>query len=164
MSPKEQIKNEMIQSFGHAYQAFGLNKLMGFVVALLIFSPEPLSLDEITEQLGMSKGPISQITRRLLDHHLIRRVWKPGERKHYYEIQPEIFGNAFRNNFNLVKGNTRLAKELKASVEEADDPSLKTLHQRLIEMEAFYTLMEKHFQQFLKEWKKEKEKLMNDLS
>ncbi|RMF57597.1 MAG: MarR family transcriptional regulator [Calditrichaeota bacterium] len=154
MSPKEKIKNDMIQSFGHAYQAFGLNKLMGFVVALLIFSPEPMSLDEITEQLGMSKGPISQITRRLLDHKLIRRVWKPGERKHYYEIVPDIFGQAFMNNFELIKGNTRLAKELKASVEAADDPSLEVLHHRLKEMEQFYTLMEKHFQQFLDEWRK----------
>ena len=128
---------------------------MGFVVALLIFSPEPLSLDEITEQLGMSKGPISQIMRRLLDHNLVRRVWKPGELKHYYEIQPEIFGNAFRNNFELVKNNLRIARQLKADVEAADDPELQTLHLRLKEMERFYTLMEKHFQLFLEEWQKE---------
>lgn len=163
MSPREKIKNDMIQSFGHAYQAFGLNKLMGFVVALLIFSDRPLSLDEITQQLGMSKGPISQITRRLLDHGLIRRVWRPGERKNYFEIEPEVFGNAFRNNFELVKGNTRLAKELLESVESVNDPSMETLQGRLKEMVAFYTLMEKHYQQFLDEWRTEREKLLNSL-
>lgn len=148
----------MLQEFGHAYQAFGLNKLMGMVVALLIFSPEPLSLDEISKQLGMSKGPISQITRRLVDHNLIRRVWMPGERKYYFEIQPEIFGNAFRNNFELVKNNLRIAHQLKSDVEAANDPTLQKLHQRLQEMEDFYTLMEKHFQAFLEEWQKERKK------
>ncbi|MHB2149126.1 GbsR/MarR family transcriptional regulator [Calditrichota bacterium LG25] len=162
MSPSEKIKQEMLQEFGHAYQAFGLNKLMGFVVALLIFSPEPLSLDEITEQLGMSKGPISQITRRLLDHNLIRRVWKPGERKNYFEIQPEIFGSAFRNNFELIKNNLRIARQLKKEVEAANDPSLQTLHVRLKEMETFYDLMCRHFQSFLEEWKKEREKIYQD--
>ncbi|MBK8661765.1 MAG: hypothetical protein IPN18_08120 [Ignavibacteriales bacterium] len=45
MSDTEQIKIEMIRRFGDAYKAFGLNKLMGHIVALLIFSPKPVSLD-----------------------------------------------------------------------------------------------------------------------
>lgn len=159
MSPKELVKREMIQSFGHAYQAFGLSKLMGHVVALLIFTPAPLSLDEISQQLGKSKGPISQITRRLQDHNLIRKVWQPASRKDYYELHPEIFGNAFRNNFELIKSNTRLARHLKSLVEDAKDDSLKTLYQRLTEMERFYELMEEHYQKFLEAWENERRKL-----
>jgi DNA-binding transcriptional regulator GbsR (MarR family) len=41
MANEEEIKKEIIQRFGEAYKAFGLNKLMGHVVALLIYSPEP---------------------------------------------------------------------------------------------------------------------------
>lgn len=149
----------MIQSFGHAYQAFGLNKLMGFVVALLIFSPEPVALEDIADQLGMSKGPISQITRRLMDHKLIRKVWKPGERKHYFEIVPDIFGQAFQNNFELIRSNLQLARQLKASVEKSADPELKTLLHRLQEMEKFYQLMEKYYQKFLDEWDQVKQEL-----
>jgi DNA-binding transcriptional regulator GbsR (MarR family) len=159
MAPKDKIKQEIVQEFGYAYQAFGLNKLMGFVVALLLFSSRPLSLDEITEELGMSKGPISQITRRLEDHNLIRKVMKPGERKNYFEIQPGVFGNAFRNNLSLVKNNLQIATQLKASVTEANDPDLGKLLQRMQEMEAFYTLMIKHYRAFLEEWQIQKTKM-----
>ncbi len=74
MDSYEQIKREIIQSFGHAYQAFGLSTLMGKIVALLLFSDEPLSLDDISRNLEMSKGPISQIARRLTERNLIRKA------------------------------------------------------------------------------------------
>ncbi len=157
--PVDKVKLEIIQNFGYAYKAFGLSKIMGHVVALLVFSPEPLSLDEICENLHRSKGPVSQLMKRLRDKNLIRRVWQPSGRKDYYEIQPEIFENAFRNNFELVKSNTRLAKSLKDSVQKESNKSLNRLKERLTEMEIFYTLMEKHFENFLTEWSKERKKL-----
>ncbi len=152
MSAAVEIQAEMLQSFAEAYKSFGLSKLMGRVVALLIYSPEPMSLDDIAKNLEMSKGPISQITRRLSDRHLIRKVWVPGNRKDFYEIVPELFENAFKNNFELVKKNTQIAQQLKEKVEKTNDQNLDVLHQRLIEMQRFYTLMEKHFQHFLEEW------------
>lgn len=152
MSMAEKIKEEMLQDFAVAYRSFGLSKLMGRVVALLIYSPEPLSLDEIARSLEMSKGPISQITRRLNEKNLIRKIWKPGSRKDYYEIMPELFENAFKNNFALIKNNTKIARQLKAMVEQAEGENLDVLYQRLTEMERFYLLMEKHFQNFLDEW------------
>jgi DNA-binding transcriptional regulator GbsR (MarR family) len=162
MSPSDKIKRETIQDFGHAYQTFGLSKLMGRVVALLIFSPEPLSLDEISEQLEMSKGPISQITRRLNDHNLIQKIWKPGSRKDFYQIQPAIFSNAFRNNLDLIKNNSEIARKLKDRVEQNEDISLQVLHKRLSEMQHFYELMETHFQNFLNEWEKERKQLYEE--
>jgi len=161
MSPDEKVKKEIIKNFGYAYRAFGLNKLMGSVVALLLCSNEPLSLDEIAKTLARSKGPISQITRRLRDKNLIRRVWHPTSRKDFYEIQPEIFENAFRNNFELIKSNTRLAKQLNYLVTDvsSDHDFLST---RLEEMQLFYEIMEKHYQNFLDEWTIERIKLLNN--
>lgn len=159
MSSEERIKREIIQNFGHAYRAFGLSKLMGHVVALLISSPEPISLDDVCKSLGRSKGPISQIMKRLRDRNLIRRVWHENSRKDYYEIQPEIFENAFRNNLELIKSNTRLAKQLKTLVKKEKNKNLETLEERLTEMQRFYELTEKHYNNFLDEWEVEREKL-----
>jgi DNA-binding transcriptional regulator GbsR (MarR family) len=155
MTPHEPIKHEMIHRFGEAYHAFGMSHLMGYVVALLIFSPEPLSLDDIATELGRSKGPISQICRRLTDRGLIRKVWRPNSRKDYYEIQPEIFSRAFQNNFDLIKNNTQIARELLAQTNGKNDAALKQLEKRLVEMKRFYELMEKHFQNFIDEWELE---------
>ncbi|HQU73627.1 MAG: MarR family transcriptional regulator [Calditrichaeota bacterium] len=155
MADGNDIKREMLQDFAEAYRAFGLSKLMGRVVALLIYSAEPLSLDEIASELEMSKGPISQITRRLRDRNLIRRVWRPGSRKDYYEIMPTVFENAFRNNLDLIHHNTEIAANLKKLAASSPDPAMETLQQRLILMEDFYKLMETHFQNFLKAWAEE---------
>ncbi|MCX8106357.1 MAG: MarR family transcriptional regulator, partial [Ignavibacterium album] len=146
MSTEEKIKRELIQRFGDAYKAFGLNKLMGHIIALLLFSSEPLSLDEITKQLGRSKGPISQIVRRLRDRRLIRKAWMPeNNRKDYYEIEPEVFEHAFRNNLELIKNNKRIATQLKEKIKSANKPSLETINIRMKEMELFYTMMEEHY-------------------
>lgn len=153
--PMDETKREMLQAFGEAYRGFGLSKQMGHIVALLLYSPQPLSLDEITQQLGMSKGPISQVTRRLNERNIIRKVWNPGSRKDYYEIQPEVFANAFRNFAHLIHHNTEIAQDLSVKVEaSAADvvPDKELLLKRLKEMETFYTLMEKHFNVFLEEW------------
>ncbi len=160
MSTEEKIKKELIQRFGDAYKAFGLNKLMGHIIALLLFSPEPLSLDDITKQLGRSKGPISQIVRRLRDKRLIRKAWMPeNNRKDYYEIEPEVFEHAFRNNLELIKNNKRIATQLKEKIKSANKASLTTINVRMKEMELFYSLMEDHFNAFLSEWSKERAKL-----
>jgi DNA-binding transcriptional regulator GbsR (MarR family) len=160
MSTEEKIKKELIQRFGDAYKAFGLNKLMGHIIALLLFSPQPLSLDEITKQLGRSKGPISQIVRRLRDKRLIRKAWMPeNNRKDYYEIEPEVFEHAFRNNLELIKNNKRIATQLKEKIRSANKQSLETINIRMKEMEMFYSLMEEHFNAFLTEWTKERAKL-----
>ncbi|MCK6602539.1 MAG: winged helix-turn-helix transcriptional regulator [Bacteroidetes bacterium] len=150
MLAQDPVKQEMVHSFGDAYKAFGLNRLMGNVVGLLIASNEPLSLDEITETLGMSKGPISQITRRLSERGLIRKAWKPGSRKDYWEASGDIFGAAFRNHYAMIRSNTRLSRHLLELAEE--NPGSKVNHDRLLEMERFYMLMEKHFKAFTEEW------------
>lgn len=159
MIAEEKIKNDVIKNFGVAYRAFGLSKLMGHIVALLIYSPEPISLEEIAKSLHRSKGPVSQILRRLRDKNLIRRVWQPTSRKDFYEIQPEVFENAYRTNLELVKSNTRLARQLKNMVSKEKIAKLGALKIRIIEMERFYSIMEKHHENFLQEWTKERDRI-----
>lgn len=159
MNTQEKIKRDIIQSFGHAYKTFGLSNLMGRVVALLIFADKPLSLDDITIHLEMSKGPISQIARRLMDHNLIKKVWVPGSRRDYYEIHPDLFEIAFINNMQLNQDNLAIANNLKSQISATKDPSLKTLDNRLTEMLRFFELMMEHYHTFLNAWWREKVKL-----
>ncbi len=157
MKKADRIQNEVIQRFGDAYRSFGLNKLMGHIIALLIYSPEPLSLDDIAGKLGRSKGPVSQIVRRLKDRHLIRKVWQPeNNRKDFYEIEPDVFENAFKNNLDLIRKNKKIAENLIDFSKDSDNNL--TFSKRLNEMQDFYRLMEKHFQNFIDDWEKQKSK------
>ena len=51
-----------------------------------------------------------------------------------------------------MKSNTRLARQLKSVVSKEKNTNLETLKLRLTEMERFYEIMEKHHENFLKEW------------
>lgn len=152
---KEDLLQSLIASYAEAYQNAGHPSLMGKMVALLLASPEPLSLDDITEQLQMSKGPVSQIARKLKEHHLIEKVWIPGERKDFYAATDDIFGQAFANYARSMRKNTRMAESFLQQIEELDleDEQITHLRQRLEEMSAFYSLMDQHFQRFLETWR-----------
>jgi len=146
------IKNKFIQEYGLGYHSFGLPKLMGQVVGLLLYHGEPLSLDDITVELQVSKGPVSQIMRRLRDHNLVRRVWVPGSRRDYYEAASDIFGQAFTNHAALQNENLALAHKYTQLIRDTETELPDSFAARMEEMERFYTMMNKHLANFLKEW------------
>jgi DNA-binding transcriptional regulator GbsR (MarR family) len=150
------LKQEFIQDYGLGYQSFGLPRLMGKVVGLLLYHGDPLSLDDITEQLHVSKGPVSQIMRRLREHNLVRRIWVPGSRRDFYQAEPDIFGQAFTNHARLQSQNLALARKYTEQIGRAENELPASFAQRMQEMERFYTLMNKHLNNFLTEWKAER--------
>lgn len=60
------LKSDLIERFGDIYETYGLQRLKGLLVGLLLTHDEPLSLDDMVERLGRSKGPISTTVRELL--------------------------------------------------------------------------------------------------
>jgi DNA-binding transcriptional regulator GbsR (MarR family) len=151
------LKKEFIQDYGAGYQQHGLPALMGRIVGLLLYLGKPVSLTDITRELGVSKGPASQICRRLLDHNLIQRVWKPGSRKDYYQAHPNIFGNAFINTLRMQKKNLELAHKFQTLVEDDDPETSADFKKNIDEMAEFYSLMIEHYQKFYDEWMKKRE-------
>lgn len=155
--PALSLKQEFIQDYGHGYQTFGLPRLMGKVVGLLLYHGDPLSLDDITTELHVSKGPVSQIMRRLRDHNLVRRIWVPGSRRDYYQAEPDIFGQAFANHAGLQNQNLALARKYTQRIQETGEELPPSFNDRMKEMDRFYTLMNKHFGNFLDEWNRSRE-------
>ncbi len=151
------LKRQFIQDFGAGYQMFGHPALMGRIVGLLLYHGKPVSLSDITKELGVSKGPVSQICRRLLDHNLIQRVWKPGSRKDYYQAHPNIFGNAFMNHFALQEKNLELARKFRSALAEPATEENAAFRDNMEEMAAFYDLMTQHYRAFYHEWMERKQ-------
>ncbi len=146
------IKEQFIQDFGMAYQTFGLSKLMGQIVGLLLFHKDPVSLTQITNELSVSKGPVSQIMRRLREHNLVERVWVPGNRRDFYRAVPDIFGEAFGSHAALLVSNLTLAQRFKKLMDESDEEIPEKFKDNVQQMENFYTMMQKHLTAFLDEW------------
>ena len=86
-----------------------LTQLQGRIFGLLYLSPEPLSLDELTDELQQSKSNVSVSVRGLIDWQLVRRLRVPGSRKDHYEaatdfwrVMQEIMERRFRWNLRQV--------------------------------------------------------------
>lgn len=151
---KHELIDQLVNAYAEAYQNLGYSSLMGKIVALLIATPGPLSLDEISDRLQMSKGPVSQIARKLKDHQLIEKVWVKGERKDYYQAVPDIFGQAFANYAASMRRNQQLGEKFQSLTEALpQDEQTAHLATRMAEMKHFYELMAEHNKTFLQHWK-----------
>lgn len=155
MTNQRELTKNIIADFAEAYSSFGLNPLMGRIVALLIISKEPQSLDGIAESLEMSKGPISQICRRLKDRNLIEKVWVPGDRKDYYKATSDIFGQAYENQMEKMRKNIEIAQRYSEETQSIQNDEAKHAHARMKEMKRFYEMMDEHNRAFLDAWKQE---------
>ena len=82
-----QARDNIIEAAGRATQGFGLGRIIGQLYALLFFSPRPLSLDEMAQELGVSKGSVSTNIRELEKWGAARAVWIKGSRRDFYEAE-----------------------------------------------------------------------------
>jgi DNA-binding transcriptional regulator GbsR (MarR family) len=64
---------------------------MGAIFAVLYLSPAALSLDEIVQQTGLTKGAVSTEVRTLARMGLVHRSSKLADRKDYYEAESDFY-------------------------------------------------------------------------
>lgn len=162
----EKLRDDIIEDFGRGYMKFGHSELMGRVVGLLLCVREPISEDQICELLQVSKSPVNQITKRLDQLNLIRRVWVRGDRKHYYQIAGDVFQQASANLMRLYEDNLRVAERhlrvaLKklAQANEEGKAELRLVGERMIAMREFYKRLIQTYQSFIEDWKAAKKNL-----
>lgn len=68
------------------------------MLALLYIADAPeLTAAEIAATLGISRGSVSQITRQLIQFHMVQRVSHPGDRRDWFRIATNPFGQAARS-------------------------------------------------------------------
>jgi DNA-binding transcriptional regulator GbsR (MarR family) len=84
-------RKDFVERFAVAKEADGLPRIAGRIFGLLLTADRDLSLDEIAKELGASKGSASVNTRLLEQSGFIERVSRPGDRRDYYSISPDLF-------------------------------------------------------------------------
>jgi DNA-binding transcriptional regulator GbsR (MarR family) len=86
-----QIRQDFTQGLSQISRFWGFPKGMGAIFAVLYLSPTPLSLDEIVQATGLTKGAISTEIRALARMGLVHRSTRLGDRKDYYEAEPDFY-------------------------------------------------------------------------
>ena len=84
-------KEKFIEAWGKMATDWGINRTMAQVHALLLIAPEPLTADQVKEQLQISTGNASMNLRALMDWGLIYKQLKSGDRKEYYYAEKDMW-------------------------------------------------------------------------
>ncbi|MBB6451094.1 DNA-binding transcriptional regulator GbsR (MarR family) [Geomicrobium halophilum] len=78
-------------SIADTMDIYGVTRSVGRIYATLYLNGGPMTLDELRDELGMSKGSISLGVRKLMDDKIIHRVYKKGHRKDLYQAEHDFF-------------------------------------------------------------------------
>ncbi len=94
----QESQDLMVSAIAQSMVVYGVTPSVGRIYAVLYFSDEPLTLDQITEQVAMSKASVSNGIRELIDTEMVSKVWKKGERKDHFIAEKDFMKN-FLNYF-----------------------------------------------------------------
>lgn len=86
----KEAKQNFIETWGSLGSAWGINRAMAQIHALLLVSAKPLTADEVMEALGSSRGNTNVNLRELADWGLVKKTNKLGDRKEYFEALKDI--------------------------------------------------------------------------
>ena len=86
-----EARQQFISSWGAFGTHWGINRTMAQIHALLLVSPDPLTQDDMMEELNISRGNTNMNIRELINWGLVERVILPGERKEYFTAEKDIW-------------------------------------------------------------------------
>jgi DNA-binding transcriptional regulator GbsR (MarR family) len=89
--PLAPARDEFIAQWGAMGGAWGINRTMAQVHALLMTSDQPLTTDQVMAELKISRGNAHQNLRDLVGWGLVRSVIRKGERKEYFESEKDVW-------------------------------------------------------------------------
>ncbi len=87
----EAVQESTVAGLGRLAGFFGFSEVMGRLYGTLLLSPEPLSLDDLAEDLQISKGSVSMNMRSIERWGMAKEVWVRGERKKYYMAESDLW-------------------------------------------------------------------------
>ena len=86
-----EAKQQFISSWGAFGTHWGINRTMAQIHALLLVSPDPITQDDIMEELNISRGNTNMNIRELINWGLVERVILTGERKEFFSAEKDIW-------------------------------------------------------------------------
>jgi predicted transcriptional regulator len=70
---------------------WGINRTMAQIHALLMVSHEPLTADQIMDELQISRGNVSMNLRDLINWGIVRRTSIPGDRRDFFTTEADVW-------------------------------------------------------------------------
>lgn len=145
----EDAKNAVISAISETMDLYGVTPSVGNLYAIMYFKGH-MNLDEMREELGMSKPSMSTGVRKLQEIEMVKKTFQRGSRKHVYIAEKDFF-HSFMAFFckmweREAKMNMEAIKQAQSSLTEVmDDDNISaeirdeaTSHYHLLENSKVY--------------------------
>ena len=126
----KEAKNKFIQTWGALGSQWGINRTMAQIHALLMVSNDSVSMEDIMEELQISRGNASMNLRALMDWGIVYKEYKSGERREFFIAEKDL------DELAVKIAKERSKREIK--------PALKVLKE-VSTIDADATAEERHF-------------------
>ena len=108
----ELVRERVIETMAKNMNLYGVTDSIGRLYGMLYFHNNPMTLDEMKEELKMSKTSMSTSVRVLQELKMVDKVWKKGNRKDLYQAE-EDWHQTFID-FFTIKWRTGAAMNMSA--------------------------------------------------
>ena len=130
------IDDRIISFFQDGVRILGLPKSLGEIFGLLFASPQPLTMQDLIDRLGISKGSASQGLKMLRTLGAVREIEFENDRRTYFEADVELkklAGGFIREEIrpHLQSGREKI-KALEKELEQVTDPELREFYDERI--------------------------------
>jgi|SRR5688500_6654307 DNA-binding transcriptional regulator GbsR (MarR family) len=157
------------EAIGDVIEHWGFRKALGRVWTVLYLDTAPLSAAEIAERLSMSSGAVSTTLAELQRWGVARRVWKPGERREFFEAETDFWKMiskvvSERERFLAESVKTRLAEAAAFADDAPKSPRRTHLLERIRRLASFAEVAESVLDSFIRSQRADFQKFGNLLS
>ena len=85
------ISRRFVVHWGEMGTAWGVNRSVAQIHALLFFHGKPLHAEEISDTLGVARSNVSNSLKELLNWNLIRTTHILGDRRDYFDTSTDVW-------------------------------------------------------------------------
>jgi len=153
------VESQFVDLWGTMSSLWGINPTMARIHGLLFITGEALTMDDMMERLGISRGNVSMNLTKLVEWGLVHRVHTRGDRRDRYasvsdvwEMFTRVATQRKRREIDPVLTTLRRCRDElspEALGPAADEPAAQERYRRVNDLLAFLQLMDHLAQQFL---------------
>jgi DNA-binding transcriptional regulator GbsR (MarR family) len=101
----DHTEKQFIEKIADNMSTFGVSTTVGRVLGIIYMNRGPMTLDQLSEETGMSKTRMSQVIREMLQLNIAEKVFQKGVRKDLYNVE----NNYYQTFISIFASNWREA-------------------------------------------------------
>jgi DNA-binding transcriptional regulator GbsR (MarR family) len=147
MAALKAARDEFVSQWGALGSQWGINRTMAQIHALLMTVDQPMTTDDLMEQLEISRGNAHSNVKELIAWGLVRTVVIRGERKEYFEAEKDVWEIARtvarERKRREIEPALGVLRECVEKSREWDSAEAKAFHKQMRQLEEFVSFASK---------------------